>query len=178
MRFRDSIEGRSIALPTALRRRLEQPHLEPPMFTPTKFATAAEKAAFARHFVWLLSQDMPASQFTRLFHQRLSMTFSHIAHFNQFGFYEHFFADLRGKVRFLEQTLGHWPVGDPTWTFVDVERELQMRVHAAELLPLYQARLRGGRQTSAGPEPARRSSDRASSIPAAHPPQADLFDLA
>ena len=72
-------------------------------------------------------QDMPASQFTKPFYQRPRMTFAHIAHFNQFGFYEHFFADLRGKVRFLEQTLGHWPVGDPTWTFVDVERELQMR---------------------------------------------------
>ena len=101
------------------------------MFTSTKFATAAEKAAFARHFVRFLAQDMPAGQFTKPFYQRLAMTFSPIAHFNQFGFYEHFFADLRGKVCFLEQTLGHWPVGDPTWTFVDVERELQMRVHAA-----------------------------------------------
>ena len=38
------------------------------MFDPTKFATAAEKAAFARHFGRFLSQDMPAGQFTKPFY--------------------------------------------------------------------------------------------------------------
>ena len=138
------------------------------MFTPTKFTTAAEKAAFARHFVRLLSQDMPAGQFTKPFHQRLSMTFSHIAHFNQYQVFEHFFADLRGKVRFLEQTLGHWPVGDPTWTFVDVERELP---------PLYRARRNAASEPHAGSARASGHPDRPIPIPPVHPPQADLFDL-
>ena len=71
MRCHDAAEGRGIALATALRRRLEQPRLEPTMLTSTKFATAAEKAAFARHFVRFLAQGMPAGQFTKPFYQRL-----------------------------------------------------------------------------------------------------------
>ncbi|MFZ1427565.1 MAG: hypothetical protein WAS21_12405 [Geminicoccaceae bacterium] len=177
MRLHDTIGDGSIILPTALRRRLEQPRFDAAMFTPTRFATAAEKADFARHFVRFLAEGMPSAQFTKKFYNRLSSTFGHIAHFSQLGFYEHFFADLAGKVRFLEQTLEWWPVGDPAWTFRDVERELQERIHAARILPLYQSLLQGNRPTSANPARAPSGAQRPASIPVARPPQADLFDL-
>ena len=117
MRLRDTIGDGSIILPTALRRQLEQPRFDAAMFTPTRFATAAEKADFARHFVRFLAEGMP-----RLGSRRKSTTDQH--HLRAYcsfsvssGYYEHFFADVAGKLRFLEQTLGWWPVGDPAWTF-------------------------------------------------------------
>lgn len=177
MRVHDTIGNGSIILPTALRRRLEQPRFDAAMFTPTRFATAAEKADFARYFVRFLAEGMPSAQFTKKFYNRLSTTFGHIAHVSQLGFYEHFFADLPGKLRFLEQTLGRWPVGDPAWTFRDVEHKLQERIHAAQILPLYQSLLQGDRPTSANPARAPSGAHRPPSIPAARPPQPDLFDL-
>ena len=176
MRLRDTIGDGSIILPTALRRQLEQPRFDAAMFTPTRFTTAAEKADFARHFVRFLAEGMPSARFTKKFYNRLSTTFGHIAHFSQLGFYEYFFADVAGKLRFLEQTLGWWPVGDPAWTFRDVEHELQKRIHAARVLSLYQSLLQGNRSTSANPARAPSGAHRLPSIPVARPPQADLFD--
>jgi len=64
----------------------------------------------------------------------------------------------------------------PSWTFRDVEHELQKRIHAARILPLHQSLLQGNRPTSANPARAPSGAQRPSSIPVARPPQADLFD--
>ena len=72
-----------------------------------------------------MQSDFASSKFPRTFYQRLSMTFGHIAHYNQGGFFETFFTTTHDKVRFLRQTLAHPCHGDPAGPTADVERALQ-----------------------------------------------------
>ena len=60
----------------------------------------------------------------------------HIAHFSRHGFLEHCFRSPDDRRRFLIDTMGWWPVGDPAWTFVDVEITLQLRIQDSGLLTL------------------------------------------
>lgn len=98
-------------------------------FTPTKWDTAEQKAKFANHFVRFVESDFSANLFCDWFYQRLMNTFGHIAHLNRAGFYETFFLTVEGRLRFLEITAGistcMGGMGDPTWTYSDVERELR-----------------------------------------------------
>ena len=47
---------------------------DPSQFTPTKWETAKDKAAFANRFVRLVESDFAAKHFTEKFYQRLSNT--------------------------------------------------------------------------------------------------------
>ena len=91
-------------------------------FTPTKFDTAEDKAKFANHFVRFVESDFKSTLFPKWFYTRLSMTFGHIAHYNQSGFYSEFFESTMDKVRFLEQTRLAGCYGSPEHTYCDVER--------------------------------------------------------
>lgn len=124
-------------LPPAIRRRLELPRFTAALFTLTKFADAEAKSRFAQHFTRFLAQDMPEHLFTQAFYQRLSNTFGHIAHCSRYGFLDHYFRTPGDRRRFLEDTMGWRPVGDPAWTFVDVEIALQHRIQSSGLLALY-----------------------------------------
>jgi hypothetical protein len=94
-------------------------------FTPTKWSTAQDKAAFAKQFVRFVQSDFAAKHFTEKFYRRLSNTFGFIAHYNRGGFWAEFFTTTADKVRFLEMALQYPCYGDPAWTFSDVERALQ-----------------------------------------------------
>jgi len=94
-------------------------------FTPTKWDTAEDKAKFANQFVKFVASGFKQSLFTKAFYRRLSMTFGHIAHYNQYGFWDVFFTNVNDKVSFIEQTLRHPCYGDAAWTYCDVERALQ-----------------------------------------------------
>ena len=124
-------------LPPAIRRRLELPRFTAAPFTPTKFADAEAKARFAQHFARFLANDMAEHLFTQAFYRRLSNTFGHIAHCSRYGFLEHYFRTPGDRRRFLEDTMDWRPVGDPAWTFVDVEIALQQRIQSSGLLTLY-----------------------------------------
>lgn len=110
-------------------------------FTPTKWDTADKKAIFGKQFIKFVQSDFARSKFPKTFYQRLSMTFGHIAHFNQGGFFETFFTTTEGKVRFLSMTLAHPCYGDPAWTYSDVERALQTWLREHDVLARYEARL-------------------------------------
>ena len=105
--------------------------------------SAVDKAKFANHFVRFVESDFKETLFPKWFYNRLSMTFGHIAHFNQGGFYATFFASTRDKVEFLRQTINPWThfAGDPHFTYVDVERKLAEWVKAEGLLEKYQKQL-------------------------------------
>jgi hypothetical protein len=120
---------------------LTRPHFTEDAFRATKFDTAADKAWFANALCRFIETDFKPTLFTRKLHTRLSMCFGHIAHHSLDGFSAEFFERLRGKVAFLEQTLGYPCRGDPEWTYCDVERAIQARLRACNLLPLYRARL-------------------------------------
>lgn len=94
-------------------------------FSATKWQEAEEKVKFARQFIKFVQWDFSKKQFSKAFYQRLSMSFGHIAHYNQGGFFDTFFTTTEGKVRFLRQTLAHPCWGDPAFTYSDVEHALQ-----------------------------------------------------
>jgi hypothetical protein len=97
----------------------------PEQFTPTKWATAEDKVRFANHFVRFVESDFAEASFPRWFYERLCNIFGHIAHYNRQGFFDEFFRSVPGKLRFLRTCLLSPPVGDPAWTWSDVERWLQ-----------------------------------------------------
>jgi hypothetical protein len=94
-------------------------------FTPTQWNTAQQKADFANAFVRFLENGFRLEDFPRPFYSRLSQTFGHVAHFDQATFHRTFFTTAVDKVRFLRQCIEHQPVGDPAFTFSDVERLLR-----------------------------------------------------
>ncbi len=114
---------------------------DPSQFTPTKWQTVEDKAAFANRFVRFVQSDFALKHFTEKFYRRLSNTFGHIAHYNRGGFSETFFTTTADKVRFLEMTLRWSWGGDPAWTYGDVERTLQEWLQASGLLEQYRQRL-------------------------------------
>ena len=69
------------------------------------------------------------------------MTFGHIAHYNQGGFYSVFFETLQGKVDFLEQSLDYPCYGDPAYTYSDAERVIQNWLRDGGWVGHYTARL-------------------------------------
>lgn len=97
----------------------------PSQFTPTEFATSNDKAKFANQFVSFVQSGFDERQFPEWFYCRLSKTFGHIAHYNQAEFFDAFFTTPKGKVDFIDQCLAGDGVGDPEYTYADVERELK-----------------------------------------------------
>ncbi|MBN8900447.1 MAG: hypothetical protein BGO51_24310 [Rhodospirillales bacterium 69-11] len=117
--------------------------LRPPFsgneFTRTKWESPDAKADFANKLCRFIAADFREAMFTKTLYRRLSLCFGHIAHYDSFGFLDHFFRDLRGKVAFLEETLLWPPCGDPGYTFCDVERDVQARLRTCNLLAAYRA---------------------------------------
>jgi len=105
-------------------------------FTPTQWDPAETKADFADHFMRFVESDFKRTLFYDWFYKRLSMTFGHIAHYNRDGFYETFFMTAEGKHNFLHRTVEHGAhaVGDPHFTYSDVERAIAEKVQAKGLL--------------------------------------------
>lgn len=99
-------------------------------FTPTQHSTAVDKARFANHFVKFWESDFAWPCFPKWFYTRLSMTFGHIAHYNQHGFYDEFFTSNLGRWNFLQITERGGGYGDPAFTYSDVERALKAWLEA------------------------------------------------
>jgi hypothetical protein len=107
-------------------------------FTATQWEPAEHKAEFARRFIRFVESDFDRRKFTDDLYRRLSMTFGHIAHHDRSGFYDTFFTTTEDKVRFLRQTAGHTCVGDPAYTYSDVERALQAWINQNGILQEYE----------------------------------------
>lgn len=108
-------------------------------FMPTKWDSAGAKAEFANKLCRFMAADFKETLFTKGLYHRLSVCFGHIAHYDSFRFFDHFFRNLQGKVAFLEETLRWPPCGDPAYTFCDVERGVQARLRSCNLLAAYRA---------------------------------------
>jgi PRTRC genetic system protein C len=65
----------------------------PSEFVPTKFSTAQDKADFGNSFLHFIESEWARTAFSKSFYNRLSMCFSHIAHYDAAGFYETWFPD-------------------------------------------------------------------------------------
>lgn len=110
-------------------------------FTPTEFSTAADKAAFGNHFLQFVDSGWKRTLFNKSFYNRLSMCFSHIAHYNIEGFYSTWFESERDQLEFLRHTLKFPCYGSPEFTFCDVERAIQSEIHKRNLLTEYEMRV-------------------------------------
>jgi hypothetical protein len=110
-------------------------------FTPTKWTTAEQKAAFANQLMAFIAADFPESKFTKKFYNRLSQTFGMIAHYNVDGFFSTFFTDTAGKLRFL-RCLVEWPCyGSSEFTFSDVEHATSAAIQSTNYVEAYAAQL-------------------------------------
>lgn len=120
------------------------------MYTPTKYEKQpGEKEKFAKQFKKFVESDFAFSKFPKWFYTRLSMTFGHIAHYNQHGFYATFFKSTRGKAEFLKQTLMYGCYGDPEYTYSDVEKDLQDWVRSERLFEKYLEQLQAETEAAA-----------------------------
>jgi hypothetical protein len=106
-------------------------------FTATQFDSAEQKAKFANHFVRFVESDFKQTLFPKWFYTRLSMTFGHIAHYNQSHFYRTFFTDTVSKVHFLKQTVQMGGYGSPEFTYSDVEKVLSQWVRENNFVERY-----------------------------------------
>jgi hypothetical protein len=89
------------------------------------------------HFI---ESEWARTAFSKSFYNRLSMCFSHIAHYDAAGFYTTWFTTDADRLRFLRHTLA-WPCwGDPEFTFCDVERAIQQEIRKRNYLARYELR--------------------------------------
>jgi hypothetical protein len=113
----------------------------PSDFTATKFSTAADKAEFGNALLRFIESEWAPALFTKSFYSRLSMSFSHIAHYNRTQFFEEWFSSLAAQVRFLKHTLRFPCFGDQEYTYSDVERAIQREIVNRNYLARYELRL-------------------------------------
>jgi len=73
----------------------------PSEFVPTKFSSAQDKADFGNAFLRFIESEWPRTAFSKSFYNRLSMCFSHIAHYDAAGFYETWFTSDSDRLKFL-----------------------------------------------------------------------------
>jgi hypothetical protein len=112
----------------------------PSEFVPTKFSTAQDKADFGNAFLHFIESEWARTAFSKSFYNRISMCFSHIAHYDAAGFYATWFTSDADRLRFLRHTLA-WPCwGDPEYTFCDVERAIQQEIRKRNYLARYELR--------------------------------------
>jgi hypothetical protein len=106
-------------------------------FTPTQWSTEEDKAKFANHFMRFVKSDFKETLFPKWFYKRLSHCFGHIAHFDQRGLYQTWFATPHDKLNFLKAVI-HWPChGQNDFTYCDVERALKAWIIKSGMLDHY-----------------------------------------
>ena len=114
---------------------------KPEQFTPTQWDTREGKAKFANHFQKFVLSGFQRQLFPKWFYIRLSMTFGHIAHYDHDGFYSTWFRTSKDRVQFLEWTVNsrYAGIGDPAYTYSDVEKALAAWVRQSGLITQWHA---------------------------------------
>jgi hypothetical protein len=107
-------------------------------FTPTEFNSCEDKAWFANHFVHFVEAGCPQRLFRKRFYHRLSLCFGHIAHYDIHGFGAEWFSSSHSKAAFFRHTLNYRPIGDPAFTYSDVERAILKYLRASSLPHVYE----------------------------------------
>lgn len=97
-------------------------------FTATKWDSAADKAKAANDLASFVERGMPAKGWRKgIYHTLYQHLFSHIAHYNQFGFYDTWFRTPQQRAEWIDYVLGGGAFGyagrsgDPAFTWSDVE---------------------------------------------------------
>ena len=107
-------------------------------FTSTKWNTAEDKARLANKLTKFILNGFQQASFTKEMYKRLSMMFGHIAEYNIQGFYDVWFKDDSACLRWAENALQGgvlgFVVGDPAWTWSDVEKAIQKWIIQNEIV--------------------------------------------
>lgn len=145
----------SEATPREIQKALREPPLTASQFTSTEFDDAATKAKFGNRLLRFIAEDFPKQMWNKAFYKRLSMTFGHIAHYNEHGFWGTFFDSRRDKIDFLGQTQSYPCWGDPAFTYSDVEKVVVKRLKDSGALAHHKALLAQNVETAERAEYAR-----------------------
>ena len=98
-------------------------------FTATQWNTAEDKARMADKLTKFILNGFQQGSFTKEMYKRLSTMFGHIAEYNLHGFYTVWFEDDAACLKWAENAMRGgvlgFVVGDPAWTWSDVERAIQ-----------------------------------------------------
>ena len=94
-------------------------------FIATQHSSADEKARFCNWFVRFVRAGFASRNFAPQFYRRLSTIFGFIAHYDETGFYEVWFATPEKQRHFIQRIYERIPMGQPEFCWVDVERELK-----------------------------------------------------
>ncbi|MET8681989.1 hypothetical protein ABZW18_31535 [Streptomyces sp. NPDC004647] len=106
--------------------------MEPADCTPTQFATAEQKAKAANTVLAFIEDGLDPGAFTPALYRICSLhLFGHVAEYDRHGFADTWFSTPHAKAAFIVHALNAPAVGDPAWTWCDVEAHIQgaLRAH-------------------------------------------------
>lgn len=98
----------------------------------TKWDAATVKAKFLNDLADLMRSGFKRTKFSKGLYTRLSMTFSHIAHYNIEGFYGEWFETPARQLAWIQNALQHPCWGDAEYTYSDAERQFQKWLQSDE----------------------------------------------
>lgn len=107
-------------------------------FTATKWHSVADKEKFVRYYIRFVEARCPVDKFHNWFYSRLMQMFFHIAHFNRAGFHQTWCDTSEKRLALLRRHIEYECVGDPAWTWSDVERVLQAWIRESGILREYE----------------------------------------
>lgn len=100
--------------------------LTPADCTATQWATAKAKADAGNRVLAFIENGLHSDAFTADLYRTCSQhLFGHIAHFNRSGFADVWFTTPEDKTAFIRHAVNASGLGDPAWTWSDVEQHLQ-----------------------------------------------------
>lgn len=115
---------------------------QPEQFTPTQWATAEQKVAWANAMATWALRGFPQEGFTRRLYGPLHTNlFGHIAHYDLHGFFATWFSDIHQQLEWLKYAArggAYGAVGDPHFTWSDVEKAFTAWVQQSGLVERYQ----------------------------------------
>ncbi|MFI9018724.1 hypothetical protein ACIGZI_32290 [Streptomyces griseus] len=94
--------------------------------TPTQWTTSKAKADAANSVLAFIEDGLHADAFTHGLYRTCSQhLFGHIAHYNRSGFADVWFSTPEDKAAFIRRAMNAPCLGDPAWTWSDVEQHMQ-----------------------------------------------------
>ncbi|MFF3257252.1 hypothetical protein ACFYWP_41215 [Actinacidiphila glaucinigra] len=99
--------------------------------TPTQWDSAQQKAMKGNQVLTFIEEGLPPERFTAALYRTISQhLFGHMAHFDQHGFAETWFATPATRAAFIAHALNRHIGGDPAYTWSDVEAHIQRALEA------------------------------------------------
>lgn len=116
---------------------------QPSEFSATKWHTTKDKADMANKITRFILNGFQRPSFNKEMYKRVSCMFGHIAEYDMHNFYLTWFDDDAACQRWVQNVLRGgvlgFIVGDPTWTWSDVERALQQWMKENQILEQIQS---------------------------------------